>query len=112
MPTLGRFKSTLLVFLCLFFILEASDSFGQWLPGYQYRKQIDLQNTQWVGGPHTDFPVLIELNTDADLLARAQADGFDIVFTDSDGETLLSHEMEAFDGSGNYRAWVKVTLPS
>jgi hypothetical protein len=89
--------------------------YSQWLPGYQYRKQIDLQNSQWSGGPHTDFPVLIVLSADTDIDGKAQSDGYDIVFTDSDGETMLSHEMEFYDDSGagsDYRAWVSVDLPS
>jgi hypothetical protein len=99
----------------LLVLLSSTMAYSQWLPGYQYRKQIVLQNTQWSGGPHTDFPALIVLTGDTDLDGKAQPDGYDIVFTDTDGETILSHEMELYDDTGagaDYRAWVSVDLPA
>ena len=35
--------------------------------------------------------------TDADLQAKAQASGNDILFTSADGATKLSHEIETYD---------------
>jgi hypothetical protein len=41
---------------------------------------------------------------------RAQADGFDLAFTDSDEVTKLDHELESFDNSTDaLTAWVKVS---
>ena len=57
----------------------------------------------------TAFPVLIDLSSDTELAANARDDGFDILFTSSDGATKLSHEIETFSGtSGALVAWVKV----
>ena len=60
-------------------------------------------------GDLVNFPVLISLITDDDLASDARADGYDIVFTASDGITKLSHEIERFDGAtGELVAWVEV----
>ena len=59
-------------------------------------------------GDLVDFPVLVSRSGDADLAAHARPDRFDILFTDEDGTTKLSHQIEAYDGAGNLVAWVKV----
>ena len=74
---------------------------------WQYRKAILVDHTKVVGDL-VDFPVLISRSGDADLAAHARPDGFDILFTDADGTTKLSHQREAYDGAGNLVAWVKV----
>ncbi|HMA05940.1 MAG TPA: DUF2341 domain-containing protein, partial [Methanomicrobiales archaeon] len=57
----------------------------------------------------TNFPVLVSLPFDSDLAASAQANGNDIVFTDSGGSTVLPHEIENFTkSSGALTAWVKL----
>ena len=61
-------------------------------------------------GDLVDFPVLVSRSGDADLAAHARPDGFDILFTDGDGTTKLSHQIESYDGAGNLVAWVKVPL--
>ena len=78
-------------------------------PQLAYRKAILVDHTKVVGDL-VDFPVLISRSGDADLAAHARADGFDILFTDEDGTTKLSHQREAYDGAGNLVAWVKVPL--
>ena len=40
---------------------------GQWLAGYEYRKSITIPDANIIGGPHTDFPLLIDLSSDADI---------------------------------------------
>ena len=78
------------------------------------RKAITIDATKVSSGPHTDFPVLITLSSDARLAAYAQADGDDILFTSSGGATQLSHEIERYgSATGALVAWVKVpSLPS
>jgi hypothetical protein len=72
-----------------------------------YRKKITIQSSQ-VTSDLTDFPVLVKL-TDADIKIRAQADGSDIHFTASDGETVLDYEIENYTSStGSIVAWVRV----
>jgi hypothetical protein len=76
--------------------------------GWQYRKQITIDNTK-VTATLGNFPVLVSLTTDADLAAGARSDGFDLLFTSSDGITKLDHEVELFDpNSGELVAWVRV----
>src|SRR3990172_1868906 len=79
---------------------------------FSYRQQVTLAGV--VGGPHAGFPGLISL---LDLNLRtigsgghvASANGYDIVFTASDGTTPLDHEIERWDGStGELIAWVRV----
>lgn len=73
---------------------------------WSHRKQISILDAQ-VPGTLTDFPVLVSLSSDTGLNSRAQADGDDILFTDSTGRTKLSHEIESYS-SGTLVAWVKV----
>ena len=59
-------------------------------------------------GSLTNFPVLINLTSDPDLIAHAQSgSGADILFTDSTGENLLPFQIESYS-SGNLTAWVSV----
>jgi len=71
------------------------------------RKNITIDKSR-VSGSHSDFPVLISLGSDPDLAANARPDGFDILFTTTDG-TKLPHEIETYtSASGALVAWVKV----
>ena len=75
-------------------------------PAWFYRKQITVDYTKVVAAL-TGFPVLISLDSDAQLASYAQADGDDILFTDSNN-AKLSHEIEKFvSGTGELVAWVK-----
>jgi hypothetical protein len=78
-------------------------------PSWTYRQPIFVDHTKVVGDL-VDFPLLISRSGDADLAAHARADGWDILFTDEDGTTKLSHQREAYDGAGTLTAWVKVPL--
>ena len=74
---------------------------------WSFRKPIIIDSTK-VSGTHTNFPIIVDI-TDSELLAGANSDGSDILFTDSDGETLLDFEIERYDSSnGNLLAWVEV----
>jgi len=79
-----------------------------WYCGWNYRKNITIDKSK-VPSDQTNFPVLISLGSDADLAARARSDGYDILFTASDGTTKLKHEIESYtSGSGALVAWVKI----
>ena len=94
------------------FILVINAASGQWLTGYQFRKEVLIPDANITGGPHSDFPLLIDLSGDADIIANAEsASGFDIAFTDTDGTTLLDHEIFTPDRT-DYRAFLRVTLPA
>ena len=66
---------------------------GWYDPSWLYRKKLTIDYTKVSGGPLLNFPVLIN-RTDADLISKARSDGFDILFTSSDGTTKLNHERE------------------
>ena len=76
-------------------------------PDWTERKQVVIQGSRVVGGPHTDFPVLVKIDADAALSAGALANGDDIVFTTADGLTKLDHEIEYYN-EGTLVAWVEV----
>jgi len=77
-----------------------------------YRKMITVQAGQVIGGPHTNFPMLVSISSDADLAANAQPDFDDILFATSDGTMKLDHEIESFDsGTGALIAWVRIPAP-
>ena len=47
--------------------------------------------------------------TDTDLIQTNESLGRDFVFTQSDGTTVLSHEIEEFDNTtGEIIAWVRI----
>jgi hypothetical protein len=65
-----------------------------------------------VTGDLDAFPVLVHI-TDSDLASDARSDGYDIVFTDSEGRSKLHHEIELFNStSGELVGWVKVPFLS
>lgn len=87
---------------------------------YKYRKRITFDPTK-VSGPIdlTDFPALIKITSDNDLRTVGNsghvenASGFDIVFTSSDGVTLLNFQREKYTPTnGQYTAWVKIPVLS
>jgi len=87
--------------------VSIENHFDDWL----YRKKITIQASQ-VTGDLTDFPVLLNI-TDQELKKGARLDGFDVVFTASDGKTKLAHEIERYNSSsGELIAWIKIPLLS
>ncbi|MHA2099908.1 MAG: DUF2341 domain-containing protein, partial [Candidatus Kariarchaeaceae archaeon] len=81
-------------------------------PDFQYRKKINIDNTNVSGTTDLeDFPILVELH-DTDLHGQVQPDGDDIIFLDILG-LQLDHEIELFNQSYNSThahlvAWVRV----
>lgn len=55
-----------------------------------------------------DFPVLVKLTSSNVDYSKTQDAGQDLRFTDSDGATALSYEIEKWDESGTSYVWVKV----
>ena len=84
-----------------------SDAWG--VEGWTYRKEITISNTD-VDEDLTDFPLLVKFTADTDIGAHALASGYDIRFTDADGNAI-PYERESFSikaGSGSGIFWVKV----
>ena len=71
----------------------------------RYRKQIDIVNATIAGGPHVNFPFLVQWNADADLALHAKPDGTDLFFTD--GTTVLPYQRVRYLG-GALTAWVRI----
>ena len=100
--------------LLLLLLLAAAESIAQ-VPGYDFRKRMEVDNTQVSGSTNfTDFPILVDF-TDPDLRTTANggsvenANGYDIVFTDSDGSTLLNHQLISYDSTtGRVVTWVQI----
>ncbi|MFA5103132.1 MAG: DUF2341 domain-containing protein, partial [Candidatus Thermoplasmatota archaeon] len=79
-----------------------------WNDSWMFRKEITIDHTK-IATDLSEFPVLISLTSDADLAAKAQADGDDLVFTDKTMNTL-NHEIELYNSStGQLVTWVNVT---
>lgn len=88
-------------------IVHANPDPGWYDANWAYRKIITTDHTKVPNTDQTDFPVLIN-RTDADF-TKARTDGYDFVFSQSDGTTELKYEREKWDdGTGELIAWVKV----
>ncbi|MFN0151655.1 MAG: LamG-like jellyroll fold domain-containing protein [bacterium] len=97
-------------------LLRANDAHA-----YSYQKTITVQASQVSGGPHTDFPMLVNI-TDANLKTVGNggqvqnANGYDIIFKALDATTCggsspcaLDHEVEKYVATtGELVAWVRV----
>ena len=92
-------------------LLEEAEA-ENWISDWQKRKKITIDYAK-VEDDLIDFPILVNV-TDTGLRDYAQSDGDDILFTESDGTTKLSHEIETYtSATGGLVAWVKVpTLSS
>ena len=90
---------------------------------FSYYREITIDHTLVDGTsgalPATGFPVLISLTathdgnwiktTDQTGGHIESADGYDIIFRDSDNQTQLYHEIEDYDGAtGTLVAWVRI----
>ena len=72
--------------------LKATNTPAWYNTDWKYRKKITIDHTK-VSADLTNFPVYLDLSSDPDLAAHAQADGDDILFTSSDGVTKLDHDL-------------------
>ncbi len=99
----------ILSILVLFSIafLVPSDAFGAWYDTeWEYRNKITVSLNSVISNDLINFPVLIKFTHD-DLKQANENMGRDFVFTESDGITKLSHEIEQYDNTtGEIIAWV------
>jgi hypothetical protein len=100
--------------IVLVLLLSSNLGFAWYDPGWPYQKQVTVDHTKVGGGADlTDFPVLVNLGSDANLAAHAQANGNDILLTGADGTTKLSHEIETYtSATGALVLWVRVPVLS
>ena len=95
-------------------LLEATDATLAWYDtNWNYRKQITIDHTK-VSSTETNFSILVNLSSDANLQAHALANGNDLVFTSADGTTKLDYEIEKYSSvNGELIAWIRIpTLSS
>jgi len=91
-------------------VMYAYNSAAWYNPAWTKRKKITIQNA-YVDSNLTNFPLYVDITSDTDIGASAQADGDDILFTTDDGITQIPHEEEYFNisaGSATGHYWVKV----
>lgn len=87
--------------------LKGASSSSWYSTSWGYRKKITFNNSAQAENL-TNFSVLIKLNSSLIDYSKTQDSGQDIRFTDSDGLTLLSYEIEKWDESGISSVWVKI----
>ena len=80
---------------------------GWYNSSWSYRKKITFDNSAQAENL-IDFPVLVKLTTSNTDYSKFKAAGADIRFTDSNGTTALSYEIESWNASGDSFVWVKV----
>jgi len=88
-----------------------------WVSGYTYRREITIDNTKVA--TTTDSFVVLATTTLASLKTTGNgglvtdANGYDIVWTDSDGSTLLDFEVEKYDATtGEIVHWIETDVSS
>lgn len=80
--------------------------------GWTVKRKITVKKGMFLSD-QVNFPVLVSIPTDPDLRANAKSNGYDILFTSSDGQTKLKHEIEKYDNTtGQLVAWVKLPAAS
>ncbi len=103
LPSTSLFALMIIIFTMSFVPYLTQDAFAAgenyYNASWDFRKSITIDNTKVSGSTsHTDFPVLVSI-TDTNLKDNAQSSGNDILFTSSDGNTKLSHEIESYNSS-------------
>ena len=76
-------------------------------PDWEYRKVITVDNTSSADAL-TDYQVLVTLNADNFDYTKANANGSDLRFTDSDKLTEISYWIKEWNTEGDSKIWVKV----
>lgn len=95
------------------YVVTVSPSLAWYNSNWQYRKSITIDHTKVPNTDQTDFPVLVNRNSDADLQVNALSTGNDILFTSADGVTKIPYQREYYNSSdGALTAWVKVPTVS
>ncbi len=114
----NKFRSTLRrVYVVACFLLLSSPLFADtWYDGaWRFRQEISVAAADYGSVAVTDLPLLVSFTGANSLFSRAKSNGYDILFTDSNG-TKLDHEIEVYTasgGSGTLTAWVRIpSLPA
>ncbi len=81
---------------------------GWWNEDWRYRKKLTIDQTK-IDADLADFPVAVVLTVSNFTYSKAQTNGEDIRFTDSNGNTLY-YEIEKWNSSATSTIWVKVPV--
>mgnify|MGYP006285974525 CR=1 FL=1 len=99
------FLNVLTVSLSLLLTLS-SFAQGWYNTDWQYRREISIANT--TGSVLADFQVEVNLDSSFDF-SKAEANGSDLFFTDSDGITPIPYWIESWDAVGEEAGiWIRV----
>lgn len=93
------------------YVVTVNPSLTWYNSDWSYRKAITIDYTKVSNSNQSNFPVLVNLSSDAGLSSHALASGNDIMFTSSDGVTKIPYQRESYSG-GTLAAWVKVPVVS
>ncbi|MEA3357337.1 MAG: DUF2341 domain-containing protein, partial [Patescibacteria group bacterium] len=88
-------------------VATSSDTNIWWDSNWTKRRKITFDNADQSSNLN-DFPVLVKLDNTKIDYAYTQSAGQDLRFVDADGRTLLKHEIEEFNETGNDWVWVRV----
>jgi hypothetical protein len=98
---------------CLFLVPKANAA--TWYnTAWGYRNLLTINASQVstssvTSSTYTNFTILVDLASSSQLHAAAQSTGTDILFTNSDGVSILNYEIENYVSStGELEAWVKM----
>ncbi len=88
---------------------EAATTTGWYDTAWLYRRKITIDSTQ-VSSTQSNFPVLVtEDNFDSHFFSNVNTNGTDLVFTSSDGTTVLNREVVSVSTTAStMQAWVNV----
>ncbi|MBR9692478.1 DUF2341 domain-containing protein, partial [Candidatus Woesearchaeota archaeon] len=78
-----------------------------WNDSFIHRRRIDLNNSA-SSESHTNFTILIKLDSTTIDYTHTNNDGSDIRFVDWDNTTVLGHDIELWNESGTSFVWVKI----
>ena len=93
--------------LALATLLPAVDASAWWDTRWSHRRKLTFDNSGQAENLG-NFPVLIVLNSSRIDYGKTRAGGIDLRFVDANDSTLLSHEIESWNPSGNSYVWVRV----
>ncbi|NND90634.1 MAG: DUF2341 domain-containing protein, partial [Granulosicoccus sp.] len=79
-----------------------------WNTNWSARQNLTFNNSAQTENL-TDFPILVVLNSGNIDYSKTQDNGADLRFIDADG-TILAHEIETWNESGDSYVWVKIPL--
>jgi hypothetical protein len=78
-----------------------------WSATWKKRRKVTIDNSS-IATNLTNFPILVKINSARVDYTQTQNAGQDIRFVDADHSTVLSHEIEVWNESGDSYVWVKV----